>query len=253
MQKQEFNEGLEGALERVRHWYKTKMDYDLPEISFVDVSEDDIWRLNDYTRNLVFMANTLPYYKDLEIASWIAIVNKRLQERYGREITERERTAISSRVTSQLDSSILPNANSHPYNTIFIFPKARNGIPLQPDPEDQLEYSLSHEAFHIIQHENGFAGKYPFCSEQTAIFVSMGYDKCKGLFRKFETGNQKIDEEMNGGVKVIMDVLKEGFKINKDILGLLDEVKMLLDESCYRTVNHYTFRRVIEPQLITNR
>lgn len=253
MQKRELRRGLEGAVERVRQWYSSKLDYDLPDISLVDVSEDEMGGLNDYTRNLVFMANTLPYYRDLEIAAWIAMVDKRLQDRYGRKITNEERVAISSKVTSQLDSSMIPTANSHPYNTVFIFPRARNEIPSQPYPEDQLEYSLSHEAFHIVQHEIGFAGKYPFCSEQTAIFASMSYDKDKGLFRKFETGNERIDQEMSGGIRVIMDVLKEGFKIDKDPLGLVDEVKMLLDESCYRTVNYYTFGRIIEPRLITDK
>ncbi len=252
MRAKEFDRSLEGPLERVRTWYKNKMDYDLPEISLVNVSEEEIQGLNDYARNLVFMTNTLPYYKDLEIASWITMVDKRLRERYNREITEQERIAISSKVKSQLNSSILPNANSYPYNAVFIFPRARNEIPLQPDPENQLEYSLSHEAFHIVQHERGFAGKYPFCSEQTAIFASMSYDKDKGLFRKFETGNQRVDDEMKGGIGVIMDVLKEGFKINKDTLGLLDEVKMLLFEPCYKTVNYYTFGRIIEPKLITD-
>ncbi|MBI2545040.1 MAG: hypothetical protein HYW22_00355 [Candidatus Aenigmarchaeota archaeon] len=241
------------ALERVRRWYKTEMDYDLPEILLVDVHDDDIRDLNDYAKNLAFMANTLPFYRDLEIASWVAMVDKRLQERYGRGITEEERNTISTRVASQLDSSMLPNAGSNPYNTVFVLPRARKEVPLLHDPEDYLEYVLSHEAFHIVQYERGFAGKYPFCSEQTAIFVSMDYDKDKRLFRRVESGNARVDQDMLGGIGVIMDVLKEVFGIKKDPLGLLDEVKMLLDERCYRTVNYYTFGRLVEPRLITDR
>ncbi len=244
--------GLERASKKVREWYKTKMSYDLPQISFVDVSEDQLAGLNDYTRNLVFMANTLPFYKDLAVESYVGMIDRRLQERFHRRITDDERNEISSRVSSQLNSSIPPIGNSYPYNTVLIFPRARKEIPLQPDPEDQLEYSLAHEAFHFVQYERGFAGKYPFCSEQTAIFASMSYDKDKGLFRKIEGVNPTIDQEMVAGVGVIMDVLKEGFKINKDPLGLLDEVRMLLDESCYRTINYYIFGRLIEPGLLSN-
>ncbi len=252
MPKQEFKKGLEEALKKVRQWYKSKMDYDLPDISFVDMSEDEVRGLDDYTRNLFFMANTFPYYKDLVINSWIAMVDHRLQERFGREITNEEIVGISSRLMS-LVSSMVPNAKSHPYNTVFIFPRARTEILLQPDLENQLEYALTHEAFHIVQHQLGFAGKYPFCSEQTALFASMSYDKDKGLFRRFETGNERIDQEMTEGIGVIMDVLRDGFKIEKDPFELLDEVKMLLDKTCYKTINYYTFGWVIEPRLITEK
>lgn len=251
MDREKFKNNLEEKLVKVREWYKNRMDYEFPEISFVDINENEIRGLNDYTKNLIFMVNTLNHYKESVIKSWTTMIDRRLQERYKRRIRKEERDKISSIISSQLESSILPNSNSYPYSTIFVFPKARNEIPLQPDSEDQIEYNLTHELFHFIQYEKGFAGKYPFCNEQTAIFTAMSYDRDKGIFRNvFNTGNERFDQEMMGGVGVIMNVLKEGFKLDKDPLGLLGEVKMLLDEPCYRTINYYTFGRIIEPKLM---
>lgn len=268
----------EDAQSEIHRWFAKIMDYDLPPLTFVPVSREMAHELfSDMLQgpSLCFKVN-FPRSQQ-ELADLLAVLLRNLYwDNVGNALSGAslpgEIRRLLTRQVSGMPRGPPDFAHRYPSNTVFIFSSLTDKLLSYCFKLHQIERMVCHEAFHVLQYEQGLAKKYPVASESTATFIERCYSAHKLPTLGAHGGPRYSEKRQNShleydrlslrynaatlrraissyGLRIVETVVQE--YLDSDTSAYCpDSAKLLLEDTVYKEIDGRLCRKLFRLALV---